>query len=90
MAHGGVVHHIVIHRHFVLHRHVMPHHVMVHWHLVRGRQDGYDLHHAGIHVVEQVAVKGPVADMFCRNVNAQLFCGFDDHGYAARLDSLPR
>ena len=41
------------------------------------RPYGDDLKHAGLHVVEQMAVKGPVADMFCRDVDRKFFSRFD-------------
>ncbi len=38
----------------------------------RQRTDGDDIKHAGVHVIEEVAVKCPVSRVICREVEAQL------------------
>ncbi len=50
------------------------------------RNDRDDLHHAGMHVEEQVAVEGPVSDMVCRDVERELLGRFDDDRMLARLE----
>ena len=74
------------------------HGLMVHMHIcarlwlrhsgvfgMRGGKHAHDLHHTSMHMIEQVAVKCPVPDMFGGNIYTDLVCGFDCYGVLARL-----
>jgi len=43
-----------------------------------------DLHHAGVHVVEEVTVECPVADMFSSDIDTHLFGRLDRHSMFTR------
>ena len=51
---------------------IMPSHLVLH--------DTDDLHHAGLHVVEQVAMERPVPGRVCRDVEGEFLGWFDNDG----------
>ena len=80
MAHGRVVHLGMIYVGVICYRRRGGTHLR----RASCRDDRDDLHHAGVHVVEKVAMECPVSDVFGRDVHAHLFRRLDHDGVLAR------
>ena len=52
-------------------------HLPVHWGVI-STDDRDNLHHASMHVIKEVAVKRPIANMIGCDINRELLARFDD------------